>query len=103
SPTYTHDLAAATRALMERDAAGLFNLTSGGECSWHEFASATLELAGIDVEIEPTATVQQPGKAVRPSYSAMDSVRLADYGVAPLRPWREALGHYLEAKGIIGA
>jgi dTDP-4-dehydrorhamnose reductase len=102
SPTYTHDLAVVTQALMERDASGLFNLTNGGECSWHEFASATLDLAGIDVEIEPTATVQNPMKAVRPSYSAMDSVRLAEFGVEPLRPWREALGHYLNAKGIIG-
>ncbi|MGI9254294.1 MAG: dTDP-4-dehydrorhamnose reductase [Thermomicrobiales bacterium] len=103
SPTYTHDLAATTRSLMERNASGLFNLTNGGECSWHEFASATLDLAGIEVEIEPTATVQQPRKAVRPSYSAMDSVRLAEFGVEPLRPWRDALGHYLNAKGIIGS
>jgi dTDP-4-dehydrorhamnose reductase len=102
SPTYTHDLAAATRMLMERDATGIFNLTNGGECSWHEFASATLELAGIDVEIEPAATVQQPRKAVRPAYSAMESVRLGEFGLGPLRPWREALEHYLEAKGIVG-
>lgn len=102
SPTYTHDLAATTLALMQRDATGLFNLTSGGECSWHEFASATLDLAGIDIDIEPSTTVQNPGKAIRPTYSAMDSVRLAEFGVEPMRPWREALSHYLNAKGIIG-
>jgi dTDP-4-dehydrorhamnose reductase len=100
SPTYTADLAAAVRALMERDAVGLFHLVNDGECSWHEFASATVELAGIDVEVEPTVSTQQPRRARRPPYSALTSERLAATGVPPLRPWREALADYLRAKGL---
>lgn len=100
SPTYTHDLAAATLALMTEDAAGLFHLANEGECSWHEFASATVRLAGIDVPVEETATTRQPGKAVRPPYSALASTRLGAAGVAPLRPWHDALAHYLTAKGL---
>lgn len=100
SPTYTHDLAETTRALMEADATGLFHLTNAGEASWHEFAAATVRNAGIDVEIEATQTVQNPDKAVRPPYSAMDSARLAEFGLAPMRPWQDALRHYLEAKGL---
>jgi dTDP-4-dehydrorhamnose reductase len=103
SPTYTYDLAEATLALMRNGATGLFHLANSGECSWHEFASATVELAGIDVPVEATTTTRQPGKAARPAYSAMTSTRLAAAGVAPLRPWREALAHYLRAKGIVGA
>jgi dTDP-4-dehydrorhamnose reductase len=100
SPTYTHDLAEATAALMANGATGLFHLTNEGECSWHEFATATVALAGIDVPIEPTATTQQPRRARRPPYSALSSERLATADVAPLRPWREALAHYLRAKGL---
>ncbi|MDP9364575.1 MAG: dTDP-4-dehydrorhamnose reductase [Chloroflexota bacterium] len=100
SPTYTADLAAAVRGLMERDAVGLFHLVNDGECSWHEFASATVELAGIDVEVEPTVSTQQARRARRPPYSAMTSERLAAAGVPPLRPWREALADYLRAKGL---
>jgi dTDP-4-dehydrorhamnose reductase len=103
SPTYTHDLAAATLALMRADAAGLFHLVNAGECSWHEFASATVEIARIDVPVEATHTTRQPGKAVRPPYSAMTSNRLERTGVPPLRPWREALAHYLAAKGYVAA
>jgi dTDP-4-dehydrorhamnose reductase len=100
SPTYTADLAATVKALMEREATGLFHLTNDGECSWFEFAQATLELAGETVAIEPTVSTQQPRRAHRPPYSALTSDRLAATGVAPLRPWREALADYLLAKGI---
>jgi len=103
SPTYTADLAAATETLVERDARGVFHVANEGECSWYEFAAATLELAGVSVEIEPTTTTPMPRRALRPPYSAMRSLRLDEAGVAPLRPWRDALADYLNAKGITGA
>jgi len=103
SPTFTTDLAETTVALMRSGAIGLFHLTNAGECSWHEFASATVELAGIDVVVEPSTSVQQPRKAKRPPYSAMSSNRIASTGVAPMRPWREALAAYLHAKGFAPA
>jgi dTDP-4-dehydrorhamnose reductase len=103
SPTYTADLAAATKALAVKEARGLFHVANEGECSWHELASATLELAGVSVEIEPSTTTNLPRRAVRPPYSAMHSIRLEEAGVSRLRPWREALAAYLTAKGITGA
>jgi dTDP-4-dehydrorhamnose reductase len=103
SPTYTHDLAAATRALMERDARGLFHLANAGECSWFEFAQATFDLAGIAVNMEPTTTIPGERRARRPPYSALASERLPATGVPPMRPWREALAHYLRAKGLVAA
>lgn len=102
SPTNTADLAAAVAALTERDARGLFHLTNDGECSWYEFAKATIELAGVAVPIEAIASSHSGRRARRPPYSALASERLAATGVAPLRPWREALGSYLAAKGLIG-
>jgi len=102
SPTNTADLAEAVKALTERDASGLFHLTNEGECSWYEFAKATIELAGVGVPIEPIASSHSGRRAVRPPYSALASARLAGTGVAPLRPWREALDGYLRAKGLVG-
>ena len=83
SPTYTHDLADTTKALMERDATGLFHLANGGECSWFEFAQATFDIAGIAVNLEPSATIPGERRARRPPYSAMESERLAATGVPP--------------------
>ena len=101
SPTYTHDLATTTKALMEQEARGLFHLTNEGECSWFEFAQATFDIAGVAVNMEPTTTLTGERRARRPPYSALASERLAATGVPPLRPWREALEHYLNAKGFI--
>lgn len=101
SPTYTHDLAETTKALMERDASGLYHLVNEGECSWFEFAQETFDITGIAVNLEPSQTVTARGKARRPPYSAMSSERLEAAGVTPMRPWREALAHYLHAKGLV--
>ena len=103
SPTYTHDLADATKALMEREARGLFHLTNEGECSWFEFAQATFDISGVAVNMEPTTTISGERRARRPPYSALTSERLAETGTPPMRPWREALEHYLNAKGLIEA
>jgi dTDP-4-dehydrorhamnose reductase len=103
SPTYTHDLAETTKALMDVEARGLFHLTNGGECSWFEFAQATFDIAGVAVNMEPTTTVTGERRARRPPYSALASERLAATGVAAMRPWREALEHYLHAKGLVEA
>jgi dTDP-4-dehydrorhamnose reductase len=103
SPTYTHDLADATKALMEREARGLFHLTNEGECSWFEFAQATFDITGVAVNMEPTTTITGDRRARRPPYSALTSERLAETGAPPMRPWREALEHYLNAKGLIEA
>jgi dTDP-4-dehydrorhamnose reductase len=40
-------------------------------------------------------------RARRPPYSALTSERLGKLDIAPMRPWREALAHYLEAKGLV--
>ncbi len=103
SPTYTHDLAATTKTLMEREARGLFHLTNEGECSWFEFAQATFDITGVAVNMEPTTTVTGERRARRPPYSALTSERLTETGVPPMRPWQEALEHYLNAKGLIEA
>jgi dTDP-4-dehydrorhamnose reductase len=103
SPTYTHDLAGTTQALMAGEARGLFHLANEGECSWYEFAQATFEITGIPVNLEPTATVTAERRARRPSYSALASERLDEADVPHLRPWRDALEHYLHAKGLIAS
>ncbi len=101
SPTFTEDLAAKVKELMDREASGLFHLTNAGECSWFEFARAVFALAGLKVKLEAIDTAQSQRPAPRPAYSALTSVRLADLGITPMRPWREALQDYLHKKEVI--
>lgn len=103
SPTYTFDLVRAVIALLELGATGTVHVTNGDGCTWYEFARNTLELAGIDYPIEAVRSDAFPSKASRPSYSRLDSERLEDLGLAPLRNWREALRAYLVEKGVIAS
>ena len=101
SPTFTADLAEKTKELIEHNAVGLFHLANAGECSWFQFAQGTLDLAGVEADMEPIGTGQLQQRARRPSYSALTTVRLGAVGLNPLRPWREALSDYLQQKGMI--
>jgi dTDP-4-dehydrorhamnose reductase len=101
APTFTADLAAMVKQLVERDANGLFHLTNSGECSWFEFAREIFELAHIHVKMEPIRSDLAQQRVRRPSYSALASVRLAEVGLKPMRPWNEALKDYLCQKGVV--
>jgi dTDP-4-dehydrorhamnose reductase len=101
SPTFTADLARKTRELVEEDASGLFHLTNAGECSWFEFARAVFDLAGIEVEMEEIETGETRRRALRPSYSALTTTPVQEAGLDPPRPWEDALGAYLRAKGLV--
>jgi dTDP-4-dehydrorhamnose reductase len=100
SPTYTADLAAALVEAVDRDATGLLHLTAGGECSWFEFTEAIMELAGLDVPIEPVNTTRAPGAADRPLNGVLARPRTDAAGLTPLRDWREALADYMNAAGL---
>lgn len=98
SPTWTRDLATKTWALIDNPSAGgVYHLANSGGCSWHEFARAVLETAGVNAVVEPLSSSQWPGKMRRSPDTRLISVRLGGDGVGPLRPWREALTEYLGA------
>jgi dTDP-4-dehydrorhamnose reductase len=98
SPTATADLAAILLPLVATGKFGLYHATSGGDCTWFEFAKAILELSGIDRPIEPVSTAFFNSAAKRPGYSVLSNDKLAAAGVTPLRHWREALADYLSKR-----
>jgi dTDP-4-dehydrorhamnose reductase len=91
SPTYARDLAEGVVEVIHSGLYGLYHLTNAGSCSWHEFALAIFELAGVEVEVVPVASSEYPLPAPRPTNGI-----LSDLGSPRLRHWREALADYLE-------
>src|SRR5579872_586096 len=65
TPTSTMDLACAVTQLIRTDAYGLYHLTSGGDCTWYEFAKAIFEIAGLNPELQSVKTAEFPLKAKR--------------------------------------
>lgn len=95
SPTYAPDLARAVVALVRAGTRGLFHVTGGGSCSWHELAEAGLALAGVAAPVAAISSRDLGAAAARPAYSVLDNGRYLSLGLPPLRPWREALAESL--------
>jgi dTDP-4-dehydrorhamnose reductase len=93
TPSYTVDLAAGLLDLAGSDTpGGVLHLTNAGETTWFGFARAILEELGEDPErVRPTTTAEFPRPAPRPAYSVLSGEEWAAAGLAPLRPWRDAL------------
>ena len=92
-PTWSADLARQAIALIDAEAPpGIYHGTSTGETTWHGFASAIFESAGLDparVLAVDSARFVRP--APRPAYSVLGHAAWRKTGLAPMRPWREAL------------
>ncbi len=96
SPTYTYDLAAFLLELVHTDFYGIYHASNSGICSWFDFAKAIFEESGADITAEPCTTADFPRPAPRPAYSVMDHSAIRSNGLKLLRPWREALNHFLK-------
>ncbi len=101
APTYACDLACRVLELFEKGASGTVHVANSGACSWHEFACATLELAGLGTDVQPVCSDEFPAKARRPAFSVLASARIHEFGLEPLRPWQDALKAYMIEKGEI--
>jgi len=100
APTWARDVAGATARLLPRWVRGdlpaaVYHCTNAGACSWHAFACASLELAGLDAAVEPITTAALGAPAPRPAYSVLANDRLAAAGEPALRSWRDALASYV--------
>jgi dTDP-4-dehydrorhamnose reductase len=105
SPTSTADLAAKTIEVVDRwlatsatDLLGLYHITNAGSCSWYEFACEIVRQSGLGATIEPISTAQYGARAPRPAYSVLARRHLARLCLDDMRPWRDALGDYLNLR-----
>ena len=98
SPTWTHDLALAIKALLDKGCSGTYHAANAGFVSWNGFAKEIFRLAGVEVEVTPMSTAQLGRPAPRPLYSTLDCGKLEqDTGFVP-EPWQQALQRYLELR-----
>lgn len=103
NPTFTLDLAAGSLAAVRAGATGVLHLTNSGACSWFEFTEKIMQLAKLDVPIEPVATTFAPGAPDRPLNGVLAGHGADALGLAALRPWQDALEDYMSRAGLLGA
>ncbi len=98
SPTSTVVCAERLIMLVQRRATGLVHVAARDSCTWHEFAQAIFDLAGMPIAVEPITTAQFGARAPRPAMSALRSTRLAALDVPPCPGWRAMLQEYLRTR-----
>ena len=101
TPTYTVDAANAVMRLVAEGASGTVHVTNPEACTWHRLATRALQAVGLNVDVEPVPSFTYATTVKRPQNSALNTGRLSEVLGVPLRPWPEALHHYLAAKGYV--
>ena len=97
TPTSAADLAQAVAVLLQAGQTGLYHVTNDGWCTWYEFAMTIVGMVGAQVRVTPVASTAYASPARRPRYSVLDSSAYDRLGLAPRRPWCEALHQYLHS------
>ncbi len=100
SPSYTADIAAATRHLTDTGAApGVYHCVNAGHTTWHQLAEEMARMLGVIARLVPVTMDQVVMKATRPRYCALSPEKVAAAGF-PMPSWQEAMRRWFEVRGM---
>jgi dTDP-4-dehydrorhamnose reductase len=96
APTSSGAIAEATKqAIAAARGQGIYHLSAAGRTTWHGFAQAIVEGAGLKTPVRAIPSSEYPTPARRPRNSVLDNSKLKkDFGIA-LADWREGLREVL--------
>ena len=95
SPTYTVDVAAATRSIIDRHLLpGVYHCVNSGAVTWLEIAEEAARRIGRPLKVKPLTLATANLTAQRPRYCALSPARLAAAGTV-MPSWEDALGRSL--------
>ncbi len=98
NPTNAEDLAHHILKLAVSHDYGVYHCTGEGICSWYDFASEIIRLAGVDATVSPCTSAEyaakHPAAADRPAWSALENRMLACTVGNEMRDWKTALADF---------
>jgi dTDP-4-dehydrorhamnose reductase len=98
SPSYSKDVAAATRHLVMTGAPrGVYHCVNDGHASWHDVAAEAARILGVTPRLVPISIDQLPLRVPRPRYCALSTKKLAAAGFA-MPAWQDGLRRWLETR-----
>ena len=99
SPSYVVDIAAATRYLVDDDAApGTYHCVNSGYGTWQEVALEVARILGVPARLKLLTMDEVSLAAARPRFCALSNRKLAATGFT-MPPWQDALQRWLGARG----
>ncbi len=96
-PTHAEDLAGTIIRLCRENASGVVHATNAGDCTWFEFATRIVAMAGMTAEVCPVSSEQMARPAPRPAYSVLSPESLHLYGMR-MPSWQDALERYIKQR-----
>lgn len=97
SPTFSLDLARRMAELMDSGWYGTYHVTNSGQTTWNGFAKSILSLGGQNPDkIKPMKSADLNRPAPRPAYSVLRNYVSELRGLAPMRPYEDALREYFD-------
>jgi dTDP-4-dehydrorhamnose reductase len=101
SPSYTTDIARATRNVLQRGlATGLYHCVNAGAVPWAAIAEEAARLLGLPLRMRPLTLEAANLVARRPRYCALSPAKLAAAGIV-MPTWQDALRRYLNRESLI--
>lgn len=94
-PTYVGDFAVKLYELLKSAEVGTFNLVNQGAASRFEYVSKIIELAGLDINIQPITASSFKRKAKVSNNETAISIKLNQLGYTPLPYWDKSLDTYI--------
>ncbi len=95
SPSYSKDVAAATRHLVTSGAApGVYHCVNDGHASWHDVAAEAARILGVTPHLVPITVAQLPLRVPRPIFCALSPKKLAAAGFS-MPTWQDGLERWL--------
>jgi dTDP-4-dehydrorhamnose reductase len=94
SPTFTHDVAEAiVDVLGSHEWRGVNHVVNAGVASRADWARELFHQVGMEVEIEEVPASTWERASTPPAWGVLEPTEIP--GREPLRPWQQALAHYL--------
>lgn len=101
SPSYTPDVAAATKYLVESGApGGLYHCVNSGAATWDQVARELARVMGVAPTLELITMDQVRMKAARPRFCALTNRKLAAGGF-PMPSWQDAITRWMQTRGAL--
>ena len=98
SPSYSRDVAAATRHLVMSGAPpGVYHCVNDGHASWHDVAVEAARILDVRARLVAITVDQLPLRVARPRYCALSTKKLAAAGFA-MPSWQDGLRRWLETR-----
>jgi dTDP-4-dehydrorhamnose reductase len=96
NPTWSMEIAAQTRLILDKNLVGIYHCTAEGEISWYGFAKAIFAEMEMNIDILPCSSAEFPRPAARPKYSSLENKGLKESGLNAMRHYQIALKDFIK-------